>query len=94
MTDTAAAITLADVINAATDVLDGITTGTLSAADVEARAVDACRELFGIVGSGPADPLWQLHGDVCRQYLAAGGVSAAELVEWLAVQRRREAKGD
>jgi hypothetical protein len=36
MTDTAAAVTPADVINAATDVLDGITTGTLSAADVEA----------------------------------------------------------
>jgi hypothetical protein len=43
--------------------------------DVERRAVDACRELFGVVGSGPDDPFWSLHGDVCRQYLAGGGPS-------------------
>jgi hypothetical protein len=52
--------------------------------------VAACRELFGIVGSGPEDPLWELHGDVARQYLAAGGASANELAEWTEVQRRRE----
>jgi len=48
-------------------VLDDITAGALSAADVQRRAVDACRELFGILGSGPTDLLWSLHGDACRQ---------------------------
>lgn len=84
-------VTAADVVNAATDVLDGITSGSLSPAEVERRAVDACRSLFAVVGSDPSDPLWSLHGDITRQYLAAGGLSANELAEWLAVQRRREA---
>lgn len=88
MTDPAT-ITTADVINAATDVIDGIASGTLKADDVARRAVDACRQLFAIV-AGPTDPLWSLHGDVCRQYLAAGGLSADELAEWAAVQRRHE----
>lgn len=86
--------TTADVINAATDVLDGLTSGTLSASAVERRAVDACRDLFAVVGDGPADPLWTLHGDTTRQYLAAGGLSADELTEWVAVQRRREQPAD
>ena len=92
MTDTT--VTAADVINAASDTLLDIETGALTPADVERRAVDACREMFGLVGSGPADALWSLHGDVCRQYLAAGGLTAAELAEWLAVQRRRETETD
>jgi hypothetical protein len=46
-------VTTADVINAATDVLDGLTSGTLSTWAVERRAIDACRDLFGVVGSGP-----------------------------------------
>jgi hypothetical protein len=91
MTDTA--VTAADVINAASDTLRDIETGALTPAEVERRATDACRELFGLVGSGPGDPLWELHRDITRQYLAAGGVSANELAEWLAVQRRREAEG-
>ena len=84
-------ITLADVVNAASDTLRDVETGVLSAGEVERRAVDACRELFGIVGSGPGDPLWELHGDTTRQYIAAGGMSADEIAEWLAVQQRREA---
>ena len=36
---------------------------------------------------GPGDPLWELHGDICRQYLAMGGESADALAEWAAVQR-------
>ena len=86
--------TAADVVNAASDVLGGIEHGTLSPADVEQRAVDACRDLFGIVGSGTTDALWSLHGDVCRQFLAAGGLTSNEIAEWLAVQRRREADAD
>jgi hypothetical protein len=55
MTDTA--VTAADVINAASDTLRDIETGALTPAEVERRATDACRELFGLVGSGPGDPL-------------------------------------
>ncbi|MEB3020886.1 flagellar hook-length control protein [[Mycobacterium] crassicus] len=88
MTDTA--VTAEDAVNAAADLIAGLTSGTLAPADVQRRAVDTARELFGVVGAGPADPLWTLHGDVARQYLATGGVGAAELVEWLATQRRRE----
>jgi hypothetical protein len=83
-------VALADVVNAASDALRDVETGVLRPAEVERRAVDACRELFGIVGAGPSDALWELHGDVTRQYLAAGGMSADEIAEWLAVQRRRE----
>ncbi len=90
MTDTSA-VTAADVINAASDTLLHIETGALTPADVERRAVESCKALFGVVGLGPADPLWSLHGDVTRQYLEAGGLSAEEIAEWLAVQRRREA---
>lgn len=87
------AVTPADVVNAATDVLDGITSGRLSAADVQTRAVEEMRRMFGVIGAGASDPLWSVHGDVCRQFLAAGGLSADELAEWLAVQRRREVGG-
>lgn len=83
-----------DLANAAADVVEGLEAGTLRPADTERRAVAAMREQFGIVGSGPADPLWSLHGDVARQYLAAGGLTAAELGEWLSVQRRREQPAD
>ena len=85
-------VTLADVVNAASDTLRDVETGVLSAANVEARAVEQCRTLVGVVGAGPADPLWSLHLDVARQVLGAGGLSANEIAEWLAVQKRREAE--
>jgi hypothetical protein len=88
MTETT--VTFGDVVNAASDALRDLETGALTPAEVGRRAVNACRELCGIV-AGPTDPLWPLHGDVCRQYLAAGGLSAVELREWAAVQERREA---
>lgn len=86
-------VTAVDVVTAATDAVEGIENGTLTPAGVQRRAVDACRELFGIVGT-EGDPLWPLHADTTRQFLAAGGMSAAELGEWLAVQQRREAEAD
>jgi hypothetical protein len=87
-------VTLADVVNAASDTLRDIESGVLSAAEVQRRAVDACRELFGCVSGEPDDPLRELHTDVIRQGLGAGYLSADELAEWLAVQRRREAGSD
>jgi hypothetical protein len=83
-------VTLADVVNAASDTLAAVEAGSLGAAEVETRAVAACRELVGQV-NGAGDVLWPLHLDVARQVLEAGGLSAAELREWLAVQQRREA---
>lgn len=87
-------VTLADIVNAASDVLRDVEAGTLRAADVESRAALVCRETFGVVGNDASDPLWSLHLDICRQVLERGGMSADELVEWLAVQRRREGLPD
>ncbi|UGQ43407.1 flagellar hook-length control protein [Rhodococcus aetherivorans] len=83
-------VTLADCVNAASDVLAEVEAGTLDPTTIESRAADACRALVGQVGT-PADPLWDLHVDIARQVLAAGGLTASELSEWHAVQARREA---
>ena len=83
-------VTLPDLVNAASDVLNDIEHGRLREADVDARTVEALKELFGTVGSGPDDPLWDLHGDTTRQYLERGGVSLTEAREWVAVLERRQ----
>jgi len=83
-------VTDADVVEAAYGVLGELTEGTLSGATAQQRAAEVCRATFGVVGTGPDDPLWALHTDVVRQFLGAGGLTAAELTEWLAVQRHRE----
>lgn len=66
-----------------------VSEGRLTAATMADRAAQRIRELFGEC-DGPTDPLWPVHVDLCRQVLGHGGLSAAELTEWLAVQRRRE----
>lgn len=76
-------------IMAVMQVAKDLAEGRLSPADVEGPAVDQCRELFGRV-AGVGDPLWELQCDVARRVLAAGGVPAHELAEWLAVQRLAE----
>lgn len=63
--------------------------GRLSAADLAAEAAAACRSRFALV-VGPGDPIWELQVEVARQVLAVGGLSADEVVEWLAVVRARE----
>jgi hypothetical protein len=89
-TRAAGQVTDADVVDSAYRVLGELTEGTLSGAAVQRRAAEVCRRTFGVVGDGPDDPLWSLHADVTRQFLGAGGLSASELTEWTAVQRRRE----
>lgn len=74
---------------AAMAVAEDIANGRLSPAQLDAAAVDECRALFRAV-VGPDDPLWDVQGEVTRGYLAAGGIPANELQEWLAVQRQRE----
>lgn len=82
-------VTLADVVNSASDVLRDVEAGTLRAADVEGRAVAVVRETVGQV-VGPGDALWALHCDIARQVLGAGGIGGDELREWVAVAERRE----
>lgn len=79
----------AHVVKAAMAVAEDMTAGRLQVSELEAAAVAQCRELFATV-YGPDDALWALHGDITRQYLAMSGMTADELSEWTAVQRRRE----
>jgi hypothetical protein len=80
--------TTEDVIKAAASIARDVAEGRLDAAALDQAVADECRELFGTV-TGPADALWPLQLDVCRQMLAAGALSANELSEWLAVARSR-----
>jgi hypothetical protein len=73
-------------VNSALSVANDVAAGKLDPAELDAAATEACRELFGRV-VGPGDPLWGLHLEVARGVLAAGGVPANELQEWLAVAR-------
>lgn len=77
------------VVKAALAVAKDVAEGRVSPAQLDDAALEACRSVFGTV-AGPDDPLWPLQADVARQVLAAGGVPANELQEWLAVQRRRD----
>jgi hypothetical protein len=72
-------------------IAEAITQEQMQPADLEAAAVEQCRELFATV-YGPEDPLWSMHVDVIRQGLALGALSADEIAEWLAVARTREGK--
>lgn len=76
-------------IDACMDVAADVAEARLDPARLAAAVAAEQRALFGTV-VGPGDPLWDLHCDVARQVLAAGGVSGDELAEWLAVTRRRE----
>ncbi|WHU48668.1 flagellar hook-length control protein [Gordonia sp. L191] len=78
------------VITAAMDLAADVAENRLDPAELTAQLNAEARTLFGAV-VGPHDPLWPLQLDVTRQMLAAGGVPADELSEWLAVARRREA---
>jgi hypothetical protein len=76
-------------IDAALSVAEDVQAGRLDAADLEGEVEAACRDLFGTV-AGPDDPLFQLQVEVSRGVLAAGGIPADELLEWVAVARNRE----
>ena len=80
-----------EVVVSALAIADAVAHDRMSPIELEAAAVEQCRELFGTV-YGPEDPLWELHVSVVRQVLGFGGVPADELAEWTAVQRRREGK--
>ncbi len=77
-----------DAINAAMSVADDVAQGRLDPSALEAEMVAEVTALVGQV-SGPDDPLWPVQLDVARGVLAAGGIPADELSEWLAVARNR-----
>jgi len=74
----------AAAIKAVMDVGRAVAARAIDATDLEAAATAECRRLFARV-AGPGDALWELHVDVARQVIAAGGVPVGELREWVAV---------
>lgn len=76
-------------VDAAMAVAQDIADGRLLPSSVDAAALEACRGIVGVV-VGPQDALWPLQAEIARQVIAAGGIHANELSEWLAVQRRRD----
>lgn len=81
-------ITTEDAIKAAASVARDVADGKLSPADLQTQLVAELRELVGEV-VGPGDPVWELQLQIARGVLAADGLSADELSEWLAVARHR-----
>jgi hypothetical protein len=73
----------------AMSVADDIAQGRLDPAELDKVAAEECRALFGTV-TGPENPLWSLHVEVCRQVLALRGIPANELSEWLGRARWSE----
>ncbi|MDF0532528.1 hypothetical protein P0W64_15065 [Tsukamurella sp. 8F] len=82
-----------DIVRTSYALLDEVDAGTTTAANLEAELAETMRAEFGIVGGGSDDPLWSLHLDVARQFIAAGGLTSAELREWLSVRLRAENGG-
>lgn len=78
-----------DAVEAAMKIATDVTEGKMQVSELEAAAIEQCRELFATV-YGPEDALWELHIDVARQVFHMGGFTAAELSEWVAVMRSRE----
>lgn len=78
-----------DAVKAAMQIATDVTEGKVQVDELEAAAVAECRKLFGTV-YGPDDPLWDLHLDISRQFIAMNGFTADELAEWVAVMRSRE----
>jgi hypothetical protein len=80
-------MTKKDAISSAISVAEDIREGRLDPVDLQQQAVAECKALLGTV-VGPDDPLWAVQLEVCRGVLAAHGIPANELAEWLAVARR------
>jgi hypothetical protein len=78
-----------NAVDAVAVLMRGVQEGSLTGAVMADRAVQRCREVFGQC-DGLTDPLWPVHVDMCRAVLGFGGLSAAELAQWLAVARNRE----
>lgn len=78
------------IITAAMTVAEDVAAARLDPRSLDAELTDELRRLFGAV-AGPDDPLFEVQTSVARGVLAAGGLTADEIAEWLAVARTREA---
>lgn len=81
-------VTTEDAIKAAASVARDLADGRIAPTDLEHHAVAELRQLAGEV-VGPGDPVWPLQVQIAHGVLAAGGIDADELSEWLAVARQR-----
>lgn len=81
-------MTKRDAIESAMGLATDVAEGRLDPADLEAQAVAELQQLVGTV-VGPGDLAWDLQVQIARGVLAAGGIPADELSEWLAVERHR-----
>lgn len=76
-------------IKAAMTLAKDLAAGRITPADLDDAAAVEVHGVFSTV-VGPEDPAWPTQVDVARQVLAAGGVPADELAEWLTVARATE----
>ncbi len=90
MSPKAATPTKRDTINGAMSIADDVAQGRVDPSDLEQQAVQELRELFGVV-VGPDDAAWDVQVEVARGVLAAGGIPADELQEWLSCAKHRSA---
>lgn len=81
-------MTKRDAVDAAMTVAEQIADGRLDPSALQAQTVIELRELVGTV-LGEGDPLFDLQCQIARGVLAADGIPASELAEWLAVARNR-----
>lgn len=78
------------IIKGAMSIAKDAAEGRVNDANLDAELAQELQCLFGAV-SGPGDPLFEMQTSVARAVLAAGGLTADEIAEWLAVARSREA---
>lgn len=79
-------ITKRDAIEQAMNLADDVAQNRLSPAELEATAVAELSALM-LIEPEPGSDLAALRVEVARAVLAAGGIPADELQEWLAVAR-------
>lgn len=85
-----ATTTVEDLINAAASVATDAAEGRLSPADLERQAVTELSQLM-LIEPEPGSELATVQIESARRVLARGDLPAAEVAEWAAVARRREA---
>ncbi|MGJ6122702.1 flagellar hook-length control protein [Mycolicibacterium sp. Y3] len=79
-----------DAITAAMSLAEDIAAGKVDPAQLERQAVAELSQLM-LIEPEPGSDLAQLQAESARRVLARGDLPAAEVAEWAAVARRREA---
>ncbi len=81
--------TTQDAIKAATSIARDIADGKLTPNALERQVVAELSKL-ALEPAEPGTEMAALRIEIARRVLAEGGISACEVAEWLAVQRRRD----